>query len=157
MSSDCPEFWRELRKLAHNIDAITRPKAKKRVTVHTVTPPANVVRHDVRHVRPDNTSLLKKRGWKQYGNTWIGHYATVKGTWPGRIERRGDIFVVLIKNPPPEVEHSGRIQCFSEHGGGWWDVHLHTNPVDGDVNAIVDYVERLLHRAFRNAKRRQQR
>ena len=152
MSNDLFTYWKSLAGLI-NSDQPSQPRTTKRVTVHSVTAPANVVRHDVKHVRPDTTPLIEKRGWKRRDNIWTGDFATRYGTWPGRIERRGDIFNVLIKHPPPVVEHSGRIQCFADQGGGWWSIHLHDNPVDGDPNAVVDYVERLLHRSFHNHSR----
>lgn len=112
------------------------------------SPPADVTR-----IEPDTTPLIDQRGWKKNRNTWSGPYATKYGTWHGRIERRGDVFDVLINKPPPEVqEHSKRFQCFSKQERGWWKIHLHTNPVDGDPSAIIDYVERLLHRSIESGR-----
>ncbi len=110
-----------------------------------------VVRHNVKHVRPNTTPLIEQRGWKHQRNRWTGHYATKFGTWPGRIEKRGDIFQVYIHRPPAEVRNSGRFQCFSKRSGGWWNIHLHDNPCDGDPSAVVAYVERLLHTSIRKA------
>lgn len=152
MITEIVEFWKNVSRRAAEDAARRRQNAVKGVTVHTVTSPSNVVRHDVRHVRPDTTPLIEQRGWRRRGNIWSGHYATRFGTWPGRIEKRGDVFHVLIKRPPDEVRYSGRFQCFARVKGKWWSIHLHDNPVDGDPSAVVAYVERLLHQSFANSK-----
>ena len=96
MTSDFLQFWKALTGGINSDPAHRQRSVVKGVTVHTVTSPSNVIRHDVKHVRPDTTPLIEQRGWRRRGNTWAGSYATRYGTWPGRIERRGDIFHVFI-------------------------------------------------------------
>jgi len=106
------------------------------------TPPGTVPR--------DRTSLLQRRGWTSTGHdSFTGHFATNHGTWPGRIERAGDVFRVLIHDPPTEVvaKHA-KWACFSKQHGGWWNINIRTNPIDRDPNAVCFYVEQLLAEAF---------
>jgi hypothetical protein len=114
---------------------------------------ANVHRNGVRRVRPDTTPLMQRRGWKRRGNTWTGHYVSSYGTFGGKLERRGDVFEVLIKNPPDVVANHKRFICFHRRSGGWWSVHLHDQPTDGDPNAVVAYIERLLAEAYALARK----
>ena len=91
------------------------------------------------------STLMQQRGWKQAEAGWSGPYATRHGTWPGRIEKAGDTLRVFIRNPPPEMRSHPKWCCCHQHdNSGWWRIHLHTNPVDGDANAVVRYVEQLL-------------
>jgi len=106
------------------------------------TPPGTVPR--------DRTSLLQKRGWTSTSrNSFTGHFATKHGTWPGRIERAGDVFRVLIHDPPTEVvaKHP-KWSCFSKQHDGWWNINIRTQPIDRDPNAVCFYVEQLLAEAF---------
>lgn len=119
----------------------------------TTPKPARVVRHPPplpgrRIVHPDTTPLLQQRGWSKRGNTWHGHYATPYGTYPGRIEKRGHRLRPYIKNPPPQIQDHRKWACFHRERGGWWWVHLHTNPRDGDYNAVLAYIERILIEAL---------
>lgn len=125
----------------------TKPRPAKGVVRHP-SPSKKVVRNNVRHVRRDSTPLAQQRGWKRSGNTWNGSYATSFGTWDGKIEKRGDIFDVFIKKPPTQVQNHSKWACFSRRKYGWWLIHLHNNPADGDVSAIILYVERLLTEAL---------
>ena len=120
--------------------------------VRRVRPPRPT--RGVKLVKPSRKSLIAERGWRRSFNTWQGHYANKYGTWPGRIQKRGDIFEVFIKRPPPEVQnYSGRFQCFSKRSGGWWNIHLHRNPASGDPSDVLRYVEQLLHRSITRARR----
>lgn len=124
--------------------------------------PSKVVRHPnpkvVRHNRQghssgklvtrDSTPLAVRRGWRQRGQSWTGSYATLAGTFPGSIERRGDRFVVHIKNPPDDMRSHPKWACFSRRSKGWWNINMNTNPVDKDVSAIILYVERILAEAL---------
>ena len=103
-------------------------------------------------VKRDATSLLQQRGWRQTRNLYSGPYATAYGVWLGLIEHAGDCFRVLIKNPPVDiVKAHPKWTCFSRDQHGWWRVDLAVNPVDGDVNAVIHYVERLLTESFKRA------
>lgn len=105
-----------------------------------------------RVVKPDVTPLSAKRGWKKSGNTWTGSYATFKGTWKGRIERRGDVIDVYIKLPPPQVQNHKRYVCFHKHRAGWWKIHLHRQPVNlNDCDSVIAYVEQLLTQSLKAA------
>lgn len=118
------------------------------------TPQPKIVRpaKSVKQITPDTTPLLKKRGWKKslLNDEWSGHYVTSKGTFPGRIERRGDAFYPYIKNPPKQVTRHHKYQCFHKRAGGWWWVHLHTQPKNNDPSAVLTYMERLLTEALKN-------
>jgi|GEM_PF-4156659 len=97
-------------------------------------------------VARDTTSLLQQRGWRQKGkNTWVGPYATAQGTWDGYIERAGDRTRVFIKNPPMgKIALHPKSICFHTANDGWVQVNLHQEPIDGDVNSIIQYIERVL-------------
>jgi hypothetical protein len=97
------------------------------------------------------TALMDQRGWrKAWTGAWIGHYATQRGTWPGRIEKAGDAFRVFMQNPPLEMQRHPKWPCFHRHDdSGWYRIHLHTNPVDGDPNAVIRYVEQILTESFK--------
>ncbi|MCH9808442.1 MAG: hypothetical protein K0U74_11970 [Alphaproteobacteria bacterium] len=129
------------------------PKHKrvKGVRVHDQMP-TNVVRNGIRRVKRDTTPLVELRGWSKSSNTWKGHYATHVGTWPGQIEQRGDVFRVLIHNPPEQVRGHAKFGCFHKRKNGWWSIHLHTNPIDRDVSAVIGFVERILAESL-NSKR----
>ncbi len=116
-----------------------------------------VVRHtpqrraSTKLVARDNTPLTAKRGWRRSGKRWSGPYACRHGTWHGKIEKRGDRFNVLIKKPPEVVRNHPKFVCFHNDKSGWMRIHLHHNPADQDVNAVIAYVERLLAESFRLA------
>lgn len=105
-----------------------------------------------RVIKPDVTPLSVKRGWKKSGNTWTGSYATYRGTWRGKITRRGDVIDVFIKQPPPDVRGHKRFICFHKHKAGWWKIHLHTQPVNpNDFDSVIAYVEQLLTQSLKAA------
>ena len=109
-----------------------KPAAPKTVwRVHPPRPPRGV-----KLIKPNQKPIIVQRGWRRTGfNTWKGHYATKYGTWPGRIEKRGDIFDVYIKKPPPEVRrYSGRFQCFLKTQ--WWLVE-HSSPQEPCVRSAL--------------------
>ena len=91
-------------------------------------------------VRRATKTLMQQRGWK---NTWAGytgHYAASGyGTWPGKIEQAGGgALRVFIRNPPTVLQRHPKWGCFHKHDdSGWYRIHLHTNPVDGDPNAVA--------------------
>jgi hypothetical protein len=90
----------------------------------------------------DNRSLLQRQGWKKQGSGFVGEFRTPRGGYPGVIERRGDVFRVFIRNPPLQgaMKHWHR-DCLRFEGRGWWSLHLQRPPRNGDVNAIIHYVE----------------
>lgn len=101
-------------------------------------------------IKPDNTPLHVKRGWTKKGNMYQGYYRTIYGAWRGGIEKRGDKFKVLIYKPPiKQIKRHPRWPCFHEERGGKWRIELAINPRDGDVGAIIFYVERLIIESFR--------
>ncbi|MGH1419405.1 MAG: hypothetical protein ACRBCJ_11160 [Hyphomicrobiaceae bacterium] len=128
--------------------AQSQPRPVKGVVRHN-SPSPKVVRNGVRHVRRDTTPLFQQRGWKQSGNKWRGSYSTSFGTWDGKIEKHGDVFDVMIKKPPAQIQNHSKWQCFSKRKNGWFNIHLHDNPVDGDVSAVILYVERMLTEALK--------
>ena len=96
-----------------------------------------------------NLTLLEQRGWRAIGGGFEGPYAPKdRGTWRGRITRRGDVFEVLIHRPPREMASHPKWACFHTADREWFRIHLHTNPVDGRVDPIIAYVERLLIEAL---------
>jgi hypothetical protein len=102
-----------------------------------------------RVVQPDNTPLYVKRGWTIKGNTYQGYYRTVYGAWRGEIIRRGDKFNVFIFNPPVEqIKDHSRWQCFHQVKNDKWRINLAINPKDGDISAIIFYVERIIIESF---------
>ncbi len=144
--ADHAQYYKELARKYPNF---TPPATASRVHKHPTTPPPNVIRCGVRHVRRDTTPLVTQRGWRQNKNTWRGSYATKFGTWPGRIQKRGDIFYVTIRKPPPEMQAHRKWICFSKvSSSGWYSIHLHDNPINSDVSAVILYVERLLTEAL---------
>ena len=120
---------------------------KPRPAKVALSPPRSL---DHRAVRPDNTPLYLRRGWSKNGQRYQGYYRTKHGAWRGEIERRGDKFRVLIFRPPKEqiIKHP-RWPCFHEEGNGKWRIDLAVNPTDGDVGAIIFYVERVIVESFR--------
>jgi hypothetical protein len=122
---------------------IERPRPVK----GALAPPRRL---DHRTVRPDNTPLYLKRGWTKKGNTYHGYYRTKHGAWRGEIERRGDKFKVFIFRPPEErIRKHRRWPCFHDEGGCRWRIQLAVNPKDGDVGAIIFYVEKVIVESFR--------
>ena len=100
-------------------------------------------------VKPDNTPLCIQRGWALRKNTYHGYYRTKYGAWQGEIVRRGDKFNVYIHNPPLErIKSHSRWPCFHEGKNGKWRIHLAKNPKDGDISAIIFYVERIILESF---------
>ena len=101
-------------------------------------------------VARDNTPLFIRRGWKQSGNTYSGYYRTEFGAWNGSIERRGDKYKVYIYNPPRrQLKLHSRWVCLHKAEGNKWRVDLAKAPRDGDVGAIVFYVETLIKQSFK--------
>lgn len=105
-------------------------------------------------VARQSTSLLNERGWKQLGDSYSGPYALKKrGTWQGRIEKRGDIFTPLIKNPPEVVRLHPKFHCFHQTDDrGWWRIHLQRQPADAHPASVIAYVEQILEASFRLAE-----
>ena len=130
-------------------------KEKPRVAPVPLVPPVKVVLAPPRTlthntVKPDNTPLQLKRGWTRRGNLYQGFYRTRHGAWQGLIERRGDKFKVQIFKPPTEqIRKHPRWPCFHEETGGRWRIDLAVNPKDGDVGAIIFYVEKVIVDSFR--------
>jgi len=120
--------------------ALTRRPPPK---VRMVATPAGAVRRN-------NTSLLQQRGWKKRPKSYSGPFATNFGTWSGRIEHAGGGFLrVYIKDPPmTAVDKHPKRPCFYRDKHGWWRINLATPPIDGDVNAVIHYVERVLTESF---------
>jgi len=104
-------------------------------------------------VRRNNTSLFQQRGWQRRGKSYSGPFATKFGTWSGKIEDAGSGFLrVFIKDPPmAAVDKHPKRPCFYCDQHGWWRINLATPPVDGDVNAVIHYVERVLTESFQRA------
>ena len=96
------------------------------------------------------TTLMQQRGWKQTQGGSAGPYATRYGTWPGMIETAGDTLRIFIHNPPTAMQGHPKWPCFHKHDeSGWWRIHLATNPIDRDPNAIIRYVEQILTEAVK--------
>lgn len=96
----------------------------------------------------DNRPLLERRGWQRHGNVFCGAYLTKKGSFAGLIEIRGDRINVWIKNPPKAVKYHWHSACLTAEKGGWHRLHLSVQPKDGDVNAVVQFVEAFLRQSF---------
>jgi hypothetical protein len=97
-------------------------------------------------------TLMERRGWKKGWGAWAGPYATSYGTWSGKIEDAGGRALrVFIRNPPACLQAHAKWGCFHSHDdNGWWRIHLHHQPVDGDPNAVIRYVEQLIVESFRH-------
>jgi hypothetical protein len=97
---------------------------------------------------PHGAPGLEKKGW----GAWSGPYATSYGTWPGKIEDAGGRTLrVFIHNPPACLQSHPKWGCFHNHdANGWWRIHLHHQPIDGDPNAVIRYVEQLIVESFRH-------
>ena len=120
-------------------------KFQKKPVVRVITPQ----QPKPRIVQPDNTPLYVKRGWAKNGNTYHGYYRTRYGAFRGEITRRGDKFNVYIFKPPVEqIKKHSRWPCFHQGGNGKWQIVLARNPNDGDVSAIIIYVERIIIESF---------
>ena len=134
-----------LRSIIMGLFTLFRKKMERKAVVK-VRP---LRRFNQKTVMPDNTPLHVKRGWSEKGNVYQGYYRTKHGAWRGRIERRGDKFRVLIYNPPKEqIKKHSRWACFHADKGDWWRIDLAVNPKDGDVGAIIFYVERVINESF---------
>jgi hypothetical protein len=93
--------------------------------------------------------LYVKRGWSTKGNTHSGYFRTKYGAWKGNIVRRGDKFDVNIFSPPKDhLEKHPKWVCFTPNGRGKYNIHLHTNPNDRDIGAIIFYVEKIINESF---------
>ena len=104
---------------------------------------------NTRAVKPDNTPLYVKRGWTINGNTYHGYYRTQYGAWSGVIIRRGDKFNVFIFKPPVEqIKKHSRWPCFHRGKNDKWRIDLAKNPKDGDISAIIFYVERIIIESY---------
>lgn len=115
----------------------------ERQRVMRVATPRNAVARDA-------TTIMQQRGWRRTGDTYEGPFATPYGTWHGRITAAGDIFRCAIKDPPIDaINRHPKRACFSQDSKGWWRVNLAINPIDGDVNSIIVYVERVLIESLR--------
>jgi hypothetical protein len=102
-----------------------------------------------RVVKPDNIPLYVKRGWAKNGNTYHGYYRTRYGAFRGEITRRGDKFNVFIFKPPVEqIKKHSRWPCFHQGKNDQWRIALAKNPTDGDISAIIFYVERIIIESF---------
>jgi hypothetical protein len=116
-------------------------RAKSNVT-RIATPRGTVVR--------SSSPLMQQRGWQQTRTGAEGPFATRYGTWPGRIENAGDTLRVSMRDPPPSLRNHPKWPCFHKHGNaGWYRIHLATNPVDGDPNAVIRYVEQIITESFK--------
>ena len=112
--------------------------------VRRVADPGNAVPRD-------NRSLMQRRGWREKpGHGFVGPYApTDLGTWHGNIKRSGDVFRVYIFKPPAAFLTHWKSTCFHKlPDSEWWSIHLAKNPVDGSIDSIIQYVERLLTEAL---------
>ncbi len=131
-----------------------KPKVQKVKTVTWHQPVGSlpkVKRKNHTHVQPSSKSLIDVRGWKRKSrNQWVGYYVCNKGTFAGKIIRRGDIFDVHIKHPPIEVKKHSRFICFARlPKNGWFSIHLHQQPIDMDPSSVIFYVEKLLNQALK--------
>jgi hypothetical protein len=123
------------------IGASSTPKVAR-----VATPHGAVVRN--------TESIMQQRGWQAHGKGFSGPYATPLGTWAGHIVKEADRFRVYIKNPPMHlIEKHPTRACFHDGKGGWWSIHLHTEPVDGDINSVIAYIERVLREAATMSRR----
>jgi hypothetical protein len=120
-------------------------KFQKKPVVRVITPQ----QPKPRIVQPDNTPLYVKRGWAKNGNTYHGYYRTRYGAFRGEITRRGDKFIVYIFKPPVEqIKKHSRWPCFHQEKNDKWRIALARNPNDGDISAIIIYVERIIIESF---------
>ncbi len=96
-------------------------------------------------------TLMEQRGWKRsFSGVWAGPYATTHGTWHGAIEKAGTTLRPFIKDPPTQLQRHHKWHCFHPIAdAGWYRIHLAKNPVDGDLNAVVRYVEQLITEAYK--------
>lgn len=102
-----------------------------------------------RAVKPDNTPLYLKRGWKTNRNKYQGYYRTIYGAWRGEIIRRGDVFNVFIFKPPLEqIKKHPRWPCFHRQRKDRWRIDLAKIPKDKDLSAIIFYVESIIFESF---------
>lgn len=111
---------------------------------------------DPRMVPFDTRPLSSKRGWQKNGRTFAGYYRTKHGAWAGEITIRGDKFDVFISDAPIEqLQRHSRWKCFYKKRNGKhldYGIHLSLNPKDGQVDAIIFYVEKILIESFEMAK-----
>ena len=109
---------------------------------------------DPDEVPRDTTPIWVLRGWKRSDRTYTGPYATKYGTWHGSIRATPDNMSVLIYNPPDVLCRHPAWHCFHPRSDKWWAVHLAQPPINGDVNAVILYVERLIVESYRIAGKR---
>ena len=108
---------------------------------HTAAPHGAVVRRSI--------PITEQRGWRLKSGAWSGSYATRHGTWHGHIQRAGSEQRVLIYDPPAELRRHHKWVCFHADANGWFRIHLHRPPIDGDPSSIILYVERLIEESFK--------
>ena len=101
--------------------------------------PTNVPGDQV--VRLEQQPRWRQRDWRRQGTRYSGWFVSNKGSYQGVIEKRGDIFKVFIRNPPPSAFRHWHSDCLQAQGKGWYQLHLAKQPRDKDVNAVIAYVE----------------
>jgi hypothetical protein len=126
--------------------ALLNSNTTEQPVVKIIRPPALTGRA----IKPDNTPLYIKRGWRIKRNKYQGYYRTPYGAWRGEISRRGDKFNVIIFNPPTEqIQRHSRWPCFHRERKDRWRIDLARNPIDGDLSAIIFYIELIIIESFR--------
>lgn len=81
---------------------------------------------------------------------YTGYYRTQYGAFKGEIVRRGDTFDVYIIEPPlEELKKHHKKSCIHRVENNTVKVHLEVPPQDGDVGAIILYIEGLIIESFR--------
>ena len=100
-------------------------------------------------VKPGNIPLYIQKNWKQSKNAYYGYYYTNYGSWYGEIVRRADKLLVYIIDPPiKQLRFHDKWPCFHNKGRHKVWLHLHKQPRDKDIGAIIVYVEHLITESF---------
>jgi len=93
-------------------------------------------------VEPDARPLWKRLGLSHHGMTWSGDIRGHRGGCTCLIEKRGDLFRVWVRYPPRGAFKHWHAGCLRAEKNGWYSVHIAKQPRNGDVNAVIIYLQR---------------
>ena len=89
----------------------------------------------------DNEHSLRINGWEKRGQSFFGEYLCPSGSYPGVIERNGQLFDVRIKDAPAAVR---RILNAKDEDCGWASFQAHHQTRGNTIWAVIGFVEDVL-------------
>jgi len=95
-------------------------------------------------VELDKRPLWVREGWKRQGSVCSGEIRGHRGSCICLIEKKGDVFRVWVRYPPRGAFNHWHAGCLRAEKNGWYTLHLAQQPRDGDVDAVIRYLNRWL-------------